>query len=305
VRATAAADGPQRGIKEAKRELMVLLTQGTGLKGAADTRNAAQVGELLLVLEAMNPTPAPAGSALLNGAWELLYTGGYSKGFVDSPTRELALLLYTSFHRPGLLSRLADRLPDGLVDVDFVNLKISPDEPRVQGTLKAGVAGNVQDLVAEGTLVQRSPVRLTETFTRARALGQAIDIPGPFTMSRELFVTFLDEDFLVARDESGVPDVWLRQLSVFDAPAAANEIAEAPGAVAGEPAVDAQALDVAKEAAADLVADEAEEELDGEAGEEEEEEEEEEEAAGKADEEKKPKKKGRKGKKSQKEGDGQ
>ncbi len=272
---------------------MVLLTEGTGLKGAADTRNAAQVSELLLVLEAMNPTPAPAGSKLLNGAWELLYTSGYAKGFVDSPTRELALLLYSSFHRPGLLSRLADRLPAGLLDVDFVNLKISPDEPRVQGIVKAGVAGNIQDLVTEGTLVQQSPVRLTETFTRARALGQAVDIPGPFKMSRELYITFLDADFLVARDESGVPDVWLRQLPVIDAPAAPNETAETSSAASSEPAAaaDAQMLAGADEAAADLDQDEAEEELEVEA------------ATGAVDEEETPKKKSRKGKKGKKGGD--
>ena len=216
--AAAAADGQPTGptLKDTKVELMKVLTKGTGLKGAADARNQAQVAELLLALEAMNPTQEPAGSDFLNGAWELLYTGGYSKGFIDSPTRELALLFYTAGFRPGLLSSLSDKLPPGLIDVDFVSLKISPGEPRVVGTVKTGIAGNLQDLTTEGTLVQQSSVRLTETFTRARALGQAVDLPGPLKLSRDLYVTFLDQDFLVARDESGVPDVWLRQLRLSD-----------------------------------------------------------------------------------------
>lgn len=40
------------------------------------------VNELLIKLEALNPTPSPAYSPLLNGAWEFLYTGGISPGIL-------------------------------------------------------------------------------------------------------------------------------------------------------------------------------------------------------------------------------
>jgi hypothetical protein len=49
---------------------------GTGLKGAADASNRAEINELVLKLEPMNPTESAASSPLLNGVWELLYTGG-------------------------------------------------------------------------------------------------------------------------------------------------------------------------------------------------------------------------------------
>ena len=104
---------------------MHLLTQGTGLKGAADSRNREQVHEIVLMLERMNPTDSPAESDLLNGDWEMIYTGGYAQGFIDSPTRELALLVYTGGFRPGLLANLMDKLPAGLLDVDYVEVKIS------------------------------------------------------------------------------------------------------------------------------------------------------------------------------------
>lgn len=38
------------------------------------------VNELMLKLEPMNPSDAPARSAMLNGVWEFLYTGGLSPG---------------------------------------------------------------------------------------------------------------------------------------------------------------------------------------------------------------------------------
>jgi hypothetical protein len=39
--------------------------------------------------------------------------------------------------------------------------------------------------------VQQSPVRLRETFKRARAFGQAVDLPGNLMLSRDVLVTFL------------------------------------------------------------------------------------------------------------------
>lgn len=42
--------------------------------------NRTQVNELMLKLEPMNPTDAPAKSPVLNGVWEFLYTGGLSPG---------------------------------------------------------------------------------------------------------------------------------------------------------------------------------------------------------------------------------
>ena len=50
----------------------------------------------------------------------MIYTGGYAQGFIDSPTRELALLVYTGGFKPGLLANLMDKLPPGLLDVDYV-----------------------------------------------------------------------------------------------------------------------------------------------------------------------------------------
>jgi hypothetical protein len=127
-----------------------------------------------------------------------------------------------------------------------VDLKISPSEPRVAGSVTIGVAGNTQQISTEGTLVHRSPVRLTETFSRACAFGQAVALRGPLMLRRDLLVTLLDDDFFIARDESGVPDIWLRKVllerlsseSSSAAPAVsidvAAEVVESVAAVADE-----------------------------------------------------------------------
>jgi len=106
------------------------------------------------------------------------------------------------------------KLPSGLLDIDYVDLTIARNEPRVKGSVKVGIAGSsTQQLSIEGNLIKKSDVRLTETIVKALALGQSVDLPGPLKLSRDLIVTFLDNDLLIARDESGVPDIWLRKLS--------------------------------------------------------------------------------------------
>jgi hypothetical protein len=61
-----------------KDELIGLV--GGGL--VYSSRKRTLVNELLLKLEAVNPTRAPAYSPLLNGPWEFLYTGGISPGML-------------------------------------------------------------------------------------------------------------------------------------------------------------------------------------------------------------------------------
>ena len=56
----------------------------------------AEINEAILKLEALNPTPQPAYSPLLNGIWELKYAGNYAtEGAVMSPTRQIALFVYS------------------------------------------------------------------------------------------------------------------------------------------------------------------------------------------------------------------
>lgn len=77
------------------------------------------------------------------------------------------------------------------------------------------IFGNEEEIHLKNELVAESGVRLRETFSKAEGFGQSLDLAGPFKYSRTLFVTYLDDDVLVARDESGVPDIWVRKAKDF------------------------------------------------------------------------------------------
>lgn len=56
--------------------------------GEVSESTRATINEVLLKLEALNPTKEPTMSPLLNGVWDLRYSGGYtSEGALPSPTR--------------------------------------------------------------------------------------------------------------------------------------------------------------------------------------------------------------------------
>jgi len=75
---------------ELKEKLLVVTSGGLGVTN----EKRVDVSELLPKLEALNPTPSPTTSEDLNGTWQFLYTGGITPGFVPSPTRPIALLMY-------------------------------------------------------------------------------------------------------------------------------------------------------------------------------------------------------------------
>lgn len=76
-------DSRKRDLKDTKSQVkdeLIELVSGGFLSTSA--RKRALVSELLLKLEALNPTEAPAYSPLLNGPWMFLYTGGISPGML-------------------------------------------------------------------------------------------------------------------------------------------------------------------------------------------------------------------------------
>ena len=91
-----------------------LLSECLNGLGGIDESRRPEVGELLLKLERTNPTEDPARSRLLNGVWELQFAGAPGPGLLDSPTRELALSLYSAGYSPGALLQFLKKLPPPL-----------------------------------------------------------------------------------------------------------------------------------------------------------------------------------------------
>lgn len=181
---------------------------------ATDKETRAKINEALLKLEAMNPTEDPASSSLLNGVWSMKYAGGYdSEWALNSPTRQIALFLYSGGYSPGIFAlSLASSLPSSLVEVGDLQISISREQPRVEAKIDVTLLGGTSnDVVVKAALEPQSGVRLTETYESATVLGQSVDLPKVVQYSRDLYITYLDEDVLVVRDGSGVPEILMRK----------------------------------------------------------------------------------------------
>ena len=203
-----------------KEEAMVtnvldLLPSNLG-EASEETRSA--INEALYKLEKLNPTEAPAISPLLNGVWELKYVGGYCPDWaLPSPTRQLALFLYSGGYSPGIFALgLAQKLPSQVVDLGPLEITISREQPRVEASIEAKILGNSSQKVSVKTQLQvASDVRLRETYESATVLGNAVELPKPLQYARDMYVTYVDDDLLIVRDGSGVPEVLVRKEKQF------------------------------------------------------------------------------------------
>jgi hypothetical protein len=196
-----------------------VLNQLPTAMGEVTTETRTAINEALYKLEALNPTSNPTMSPLLNGVWELRYAAGYSAEWsLPSPTRQLALFLYSGGYSPGLFAlSLAKQLPVGLVDVGPVEISISREQPRVEASVKVKlISGSLEnDVTVRARLEVQSQVRMKETYETVSILDQEMELPSFIQYSRDLYVTYVDEDLLVVRDASGVPEILVRKSKTF------------------------------------------------------------------------------------------
>ena len=199
-----------------------------------DSTAQETVEEHILELSANNPTAEPARSILMNGKWEVLYAGSPGAGFLDSPTRPLALALYAAPLSPSVLAQGLAKLPFADASLGTVVITIrSPEagQPRVAVETSVAFLGNTQPLMLRANLSPRSSVALREDFVEVEVLGQRTLLPGPLAASRTLFVAYLDDDMLIVRDDAGQPSVLRRAVKFPDAtPLSVEDDDNAPGA---------------------------------------------------------------------------
>lgn len=177
-----------------------------------DTRS--YINEAIMKLEALNPTDTPSSSPLLNGVWTLRYSGGYDENCsLQSPTRQIALFLYSGGYSPGLFAlSLASSLPSSLIDLGDLEISISREQPRIEASIDVKVLGGGENSVAvKSRLEVGSDIRISEVYESATILGQTVDIPDGIQYSRQLYIAYLDEEILVVRDGSGVPEILVRK----------------------------------------------------------------------------------------------
>mmetsp|Transcript_109 Transcript_109/g.285 ORF Transcript_109/g.285 Transcript_109/m.285 type:complete len:308 (+) Transcript_109:83-1006(+) len=172
-----------------------------------------RVDEAIVQLERMNPTMEPVYSELLDGVWKVKYSGSYAPGLLSSPTRELALFLYGGgFSLGNALSSFADGFWGQSLGLrtgsKTVEIKGGRD---VDAKAELEVAGQITNLEYQAELMPLSAVRMSEeviTLELPEPLGKR-DVP--LELRRSILITYLDDEVMIVRDESGVPDVLERQ----------------------------------------------------------------------------------------------
>jgi len=128
--------------------------------------------------------------------------------------RQLALFLYSGGYSPGLFAiTLAKQLPSNLVDVGDLKISISREEPRIEAQIGVKFLGGAErDIKLNANLEVKSNVRFIEKYEKfASFLGREVEIPDQLQYSRELYIVYLDEDLLVVRDSTGVPEILVRK----------------------------------------------------------------------------------------------
>ena len=89
---------------------------------------------------------------------------------------------------------------------------ISRVQPRIEAKIEVQFfGGSKESIEVKARLKEESGLRFTETYESASVLGQTIDLPEALQYSRDLYVSYVDEDILVVRDGAGVPEILVRK----------------------------------------------------------------------------------------------
>jgi len=213
--------------RDAAREALLLAIADAGgvdalVSDKEDKVGRITVSEKLLALERLNPTPRPTTSPFLEGLWEFKWAAARSPGVTavrtllkrfpatvasisslqilifDGTTKATAKLkLLNSVENTFTLStKLTAEGPTRLKEEYVEGFLSSPNVK--DGSVPSQFKGVYDQLVAT---VERLPSAVKEVVTN----GIKVPLTGSF--ERQLLISYLDEEIMIARDESGVPDV--------------------------------------------------------------------------------------------------
>jgi len=224
----AMADGaaaPSVKVVDAKERLMDLLEDKTVAQEVLKVEGKptrGRVDEAIIVLEKLNTMDEPVYALELDGTWNVKYSGSIAPGPLASPTRELALFLYGGgFSLGNALSSFAN----GAFGQNL-GIKVGAKTVRIQGgrdvdsTAEVEVAGQMQTLSYVAELMPLSARRMSEEVVSLELPSPLGKQDLPFELRRSILITYLDDEMMIVRDESGVPEVLVREvLPVAPAPA--------------------------------------------------------------------------------------
>jgi hypothetical protein len=164
---------------------------------AYNTGRTTIAEDIMKELEPLNPWPRPAHHQDLNTRWSFVFTG--------VPTIGMRLIT--------LLSTISVGFPP--IDFQDVFLEVSRKQTQVKAIVAVRLLGvpvelniytklqpNITD-ASEGTF-------LIETFQNIVLAGVELPTPSSWHKSRDLEITYLDQDMMIARTDGGEPHLLLR-----------------------------------------------------------------------------------------------
>lgn len=96
-----------------------------------------------------------------------------------------------------------------------LQIAISRDQPRIEARVDVESPLGQAEVLVKAGLEAESGIRLRETYESAEVMGRSVQLPKPFQYSREMYVTYVDDDILLIRDGSGVPELLVRKDKTF------------------------------------------------------------------------------------------
>ena len=206
ARAGVAGGAAQR--EDAKTRLKQLVARTKQGKGASDSEREA-IFKAMEAVEALNPTPAPAESTLLEGKWSLLYTGASvedaakrraKEGVIGSAVTEITGASDTA-------------APRGLGQVLGEDDQAALPLGRRLTTLAAGAVenkGNFQDIdVARGLVENRAEFKVLGLAATVRIKGRCERVTGEAAVSAKRLAVFFERvDLKLGAVQTSLPLTW-------------------------------------------------------------------------------------------------
>jgi len=152
----------------------------------------SELNEYILQLEKLNPTEDPALSPLLNGVWEVISSGLFSPGFIG-------VQIIKSLPGPKIL------------DVEDITITISSEFPRVVASSSVKLFNAKVPVSITTDIEIESSYRIKETYINGKISSVEIPLNSIRKFSRNVVISYLDNDLLIARDKFGAPEILKRK----------------------------------------------------------------------------------------------
>mmetsp|Transcript_33430 Transcript_33430/g.73132 ORF Transcript_33430/g.73132 Transcript_33430/m.73132 type:complete len:339 (-) Transcript_33430:169-1185(-) len=206
---------PTEKRQKAKDDLMDLLDDATVQQEVLRPEGKptrGRVDELILALERYNDCVDPAYSELIDGSWKVKYSASVAPGLLSSPTRELALFLYGGgFSLGSALSSFVDGFWGQTLGLKLRSKKLEIMGGRdVSASAEVEVAGRKETLKYVAELMPLSGQRMSEEILSVD-VGPLGNQDLPLELRRSFLITYLDDDIMTVRDESGSAEVLVRK----------------------------------------------------------------------------------------------